>query len=85
MWWWRRKDGASLGSAGPTSRVNSYLQDMRPTIPLQSHGCGAAQHQSNTSAVSEEEEEEGLFKADAVNEEDPATALPRCRSPVPPC
>ena len=66
MWWWRRKDGgcpvspspASLGSAGPTSRVNSYLQDMRSTTPLQSHGCGAAQHQSNTSAVSEEEKEE---------------------------
>ena len=31
---------------------------MRHTIPLQSHGCGAAQHQSNTSAVSEEEKEE---------------------------
>ena len=32
------------------------------------------------------EEQEGLFKADAVNEEDPsATALPRCRRLVPPC
>jgi len=34
----------------------------------------------------EEEEEESLFKADAVNEEDPsATALPRCRRRVLPC
>ena len=29
--------------------------------------------------------EESLFKADAVNEEPSATALPRCRRRVPPC
>jgi hypothetical protein len=59
--------GASLGSVGPTPRVNPYLQDMRPTTPLQSLGRGAEQNQSITAAVS------GAFRAPSPLVLDPAT------------
>jgi hypothetical protein len=73
--------GASLGSARQTPRVNHYLQDIRPTTPLQSLvlARGGAR-QSTTAAVSRD------FRAPSPLAHDPATGkivvVPRYSRPT---